>query len=52
MRLGGGIKFDSLKRDFNQIHSSTNEGIGTWYGSKEWVCSLWGEEIVRYKKKQ
>ena len=28
MRLAGGINFDSLKRDFSQIHSSTNEGIG------------------------
>ena len=36
----GGTNFDSLKRDFSQIHNSTNEGIGSWCGRKEWVCSL------------
>ena len=52
MRLLGGLNSHPLKRDFSQIHSSTNEGIESWCGSKEWVCSLWGEENVKWEKKQ
>ena len=47
-----GIDFDSLKRDFGQIHSSTKEGIGIWCGSWVQVYSLWGEETVIWEKNQ
>lgn len=52
VRLVGGTKFDSLKRDFSQIHSSTNEGIVTCCGSKVQVCILWWEEIERWEENQ
>ena len=52
MRLVHGLNSLSLKRDFSQIHSFTNEGIRACCGRKEWVCNLWGEENVKWEKKQ
>ena len=46
MRLVGGLNSHPLKIDFNQIHNSTNEGIGAWCGRKGWVCSKMREETV------